>query len=131
MATDLFAVELNSYLRDHAGLSALIERRVYPGRLPDPPTLPAVVYTRVSTVGTSAMDGPLADVEARFQIDVWSERYLEAIEVADQVRAAMLGYTGDMGTRSVAIPRMSNQQDSYEEETGLYRVMTEFIIWHD
>ena len=128
---DLFAVELNKYLRDHGGLSALVDSRVYPGRLPDPPTLPALVYTRVSTVGMSAMDGPMADVEARFQIDVWSDRYLDAIKVAEQVRSALLGFTGTMGDKSVSIPRQTNDQDSYEEETKLYRVMTEFIIWHD
>lgn len=126
----MFEIELRNHLINHAGLNALINGRVYPGRLPDPPTLPALVYTRVSTVSVSAYDGPLAEVEARFQIDAWGERQSDVRQVAEQIRLALLGFNGDMGGIGTQIPRQTNDLDSYETETGLYRVITEFLIWH-
>ena len=98
--------------------------------LEDPPVLPALVYQRVSTVRDAAYDGAPEFVEARFQIDSWASTRVTARATARAVSAALLGYRGLMGGVAVAIPRQAVDFDSFEEDTRLYRVTAEFIIWH-
>ena len=126
------SADLYTYLNAHSGLSNLVETRIYPGRLPDPASghVPAVVYQLVSSPRMVAHDGVLPDTESRYQFDAWATTHVTATDVAGQLTAALLGYTGDMGSTSVAIPRRTNEFDSYEDDTGLYRVTVEFIIWH-
>ncbi len=104
--------------------------RVHPDRLPDPPALPALVYQRVSTVRGVTYDGPDELVEARFQIDSWATTRAVARANARAVTDALLGYRGVMGDVLVAVPRQPVDFDSFEEDTRLYRVTAEFIIWH-
>lgn len=130
-STVVFEPALVAYLKGYAGLSAEINGRVYPGRLPDPPALPAVTYQRVSTIRVADYDGMVTEASARFQLDCWAETQGQARTVANQLMQALLGYNDDMQGQFVQIPEMSNDFDSYETETGLYRVITEFVIWHE
>ena len=119
-----------AYLKTVSGYNDLVSGRIHPGRLPDPPVLPATVFQRVSTVRETAHDGPIHMVWGRFQFDTWATTQATARTVARELTRAMLGFSGLMGVEKVAIPRQSNDMDMYEEETGYYRVMSEFVIWH-
>lgn len=107
-----------------------VDGRVYPGHLPDPPVLPALVYQRIATRRPVSFDGPSAFVRARMQLDVWAASYGEARTIADRLRQVLVGYRGPMGALEVAIPEQVGDLDMFEPDTGLYRVMTEFYIWH-
>lgn len=126
----MFEPELFEYLKADSGLNSLIAGRIYPLRLPDPHTLPAMTYQRISTVGRVAHDGALPDVESRFQFDIWSNRYGDGRSVFVALTNALLGFNAHMGDIQVSIPSQPRALDDYETETGLYRVMTEFMIWH-
>lgn len=119
---------LVAYLREHV---PSVGSRVHPGVLPDPPVLPAITYTRVSTRRPVTYDGPHGFVRTRMQLDVWAPSRSQARAVADELRRALLGYRGRMGETEVAIPEQSIDEDLDEPEDGLARVMTEFIIWHE
>lgn len=124
--------QLVSHLQNDSQLSVLIDGRVYPGHLPDPYLVPAVVYQRISTVREVDYSGAIiAPSEARFQFDVWSKSQGQTRTVAGALRASLLGFAGGMGPFYVGIPRQTNDLDMFEDDTNLYRVMTEFIIWHD
>lgn len=119
---------LVAYFREHV---PSVGGRVHPGVLPDPPVLPAITYTRVSTRRPVTYDGPQSFVRTRMQIDVWAPSRSQARAVADELRRALLGVRGRLGEMEVAIPAQTIDQDLYEPEDGLARVMTEFIIWHE
>lgn len=123
--------QLVAYLKDHAGLSALVDGRIYPDVLPDPHTLPALVYQRVSRPRDVTHDGPLPEAQSRYQIDVWGHSRKSVRTVALELSRALLGFSGYMGTTHVAIPSQPQEIDMYETETGYYRELTEFIIWHE
>jgi hypothetical protein len=126
----LFESALVAYLRADSGLNALINGRVHPGRLSSPGEYPALVYQRISTVRRAGYDGRMPLVEARFQFDAWADRQASARQVAQTLTDALLGFNGEMGGYTVQVPRQSNDMDMFEDDAGLYRVMTEFIIWH-
>lgn len=76
-------------LAGFAGLAALAGTRIYPGARPQGALLPAVVYQRISTVRFSAMGVDSGVVKARVQLDAWALTFTAALDVKEQVRAAL------------------------------------------
>lgn len=122
--------QMVAYLKTVTPYNTLVSGRIYPDRLPDPPVLPATVYQRVSAPRDAAYDGPLGFNWSRYQFDTWALTRAEARSVARELSRAMLGFSGMMGVTHVAIPSQPQDIDMYETETGYYRVMSEYIIWH-
>lgn len=130
---------LVSYLSGYAGLSALISGRVYNRRVPQGAAIPCLTFFRVSTprthtMQTSGASGELAN--PRFQFDAWGAAPGTAKDITDQLRAALNGKTGSIGTapNSVTI-RAGLVEDEAEEEpdvdAALYRRRSDFVIWQE
>ena len=85
-------------LSTHAGLSALVSTRVYPGgKMPQNTEYPALTYGWVSSERISAMGSDTGIVRARLQVDVWAETYLSVRATAVQVRAALKRWSTTTG----------------------------------
>lgn len=76
-------------LTTHAGLSALTVLRVYPLKMPQDVTLPAIVWQRISGERVGAMGADTGLVLARFQFTVWDDDFDGLIAVAEQLRLAL------------------------------------------
>ena len=103
-------------------LSTLAGGRVFPNIAPNNVQKPYVVYARVS----SAPDNTLADgapVEnTRLQVDCFDITYAAAVALAETVKAAM---------KSSAITHvLLLEQDQFEPEALLHRVILDFSIWN-
>lgn len=103
----------------------LVASRIYPLLLPQTPTLPAIVYLRVSGPRVQSHDGDSALQHPRFQFSCWAETYAGALAVAEEVRLALQGLT----TAGVGI--FENMLDLYDAETGWFQVPVDITIWHD
>ena len=94
---------LGSYLINYTGLTNLVSSRIYLLRMPDTGnTLPCVTFQRIDTPRTHAHDtsgtgGDLA--HPRFQFDAWAETYASAKAINEQIRAALNGKTGSIGSQ--------------------------------
>lgn len=132
------AVEIGlvSYLKAYAGLTALVSTRVYPFMIPQGATLPCVTYQRIDTPrylahGDAGATGTLA--RPRFQLNAWAATLSEAMAVAYQLRAALNGKTGSIGTSPNAVTvraiLVDNEMQDYEPETELFRVITDYLVW--
>ena len=119
---------LSSYtgLTDLVGTSPV---RVYPLKLPQNPTYPAVTYCRVSTVRPSAMGSDTGDAQSRVQVDSWDSTELGTLNVSEQVRAALQRWTGTAGGVQVTHGHVANQMMVYEEDVQKWRVIQDFILW--
>ena len=118
------------YLDNHAGLSGEVDSRIYPNLLPQDPTLPAVVYHRISTPRLVALERSLLP-QGRFQFDCWAETFQEAKAVAEQVKLALDVYSGAMGDETVEVSLIDDERDDYEPETKRWRSMVEVVIWYE
>ena len=119
-----------AYLRDHALLQPVLRGRIYPLRLPQNPTFPAVTYQRVSTTAQTAHDGPVSLLTTRLQLDVWGERYADVKYVAELLHLALLGWSGIIGTSKIWITGQLGEVDLQDPDTQLYRVSMDFAIHH-
>lgn len=129
---------LASYLETFAGLVALIGDRVYPMRLPQTAIIPCLTYQRISTprISTHQSSGATGDlVYPRFQFDAWASTGKAAKAITDQVRAALNGKTGEIGTapRNITIRSALAESEvpKFEPEIKLHRSQSDYIIWHE
>lgn len=109
---------------------ALAANRVYPVKLPQNFTLPAITYSKVSGVRVQSHDGPSNLAYPRFQISCWGNKYLAAKQLAEEVRQDMDCYSGAMGGTTVQVSRLINEVDFHNPEVGVYQIALDFYIWH-
>jgi hypothetical protein len=128
---------LHSYLSTYGGLVALIAARVYPMKIPQGATLPCLTYQRISTARelTHQSLGATGDLASpRFQFDAWAASQKAAKLIIDQVRAALNGKTGEIGTApnniTIRAALVEDETPEYIPEAKLYRCRSDFMIWH-
>lgn len=118
------------YLTAHAGLSALIGDRLYPMRLPEGVTFPAMTYQRISTPRMRSHSGPSGLASPRFQYDCWDVTYAGAGAVARELRLALDGYRGGMGQIETFANFLEDERDDFDPATDQFRVIVDAIVWH-
>lgn len=123
---------VRAYMLADATISGLIGTRYYPLKMPQVPTLPLIVYTKVSGPRLHDMDGS-SIAEPRFQIDSWADTYVGAKALANAVRERLDSYTGPVGSPAdtVHFAYLLNEQDLYDDESKYWRVSMDFEIVHD
>jgi len=115
---------LRTYLIADTTVKDLIGSRVYPSRLPDNPTLPAVVYQKISTT-YDIPSGHVAATRSRIQLDAWDDSQLVAWSVSEAIHAAL-----DVGSATgIHASFPEDSECSYDVDSGLYRVRDDFFIW--
>ena len=95
------------------------------------PQLPAVVYTLISdpvSISVSAVD---QIHESRYQIDVYTRKYLQTKQLAHQVARALHNHTADLGGYPVQRVLLENTMDGFEEHAKLHRQILTFVIYHN
>lgn len=105
-------------------------QRVYPQRLPQQPTLPAMTYLMVSDPIEHTHSGPSSLGHPRFQLDCWGSTYLEAKHCARQIMALMSAYVGMMGDVEVNASLPLEARDNEDPETGRHWVSIDVVIWY-
>lgn len=120
----MFSTALRTYLLSVPEITASIGSRLYPGWIPENAPMPSVAYLEVSGVRHHDIDVAYP----RYQFSCFSTRYLEAKEVADEIRNALQRYKGDMGNTRVIQGVHEGSFEQYERDTGIYHVAIDFKI---
>lgn len=113
-------------LTDFAELAgALVAGRVYPQGAAPPYVGTYINYARINAVEEATLDsnGGLGNlVNTRLQIDVYSLAFADAQAAAVALKAALKNWA--LQNLTIA------EQDMYEPDTKLHRVMIQISIWH-
>lgn len=108
-----FESGLDTYLKAHAGLAALVGARIYPDVMPPGTSADCVTW---QVVGGRELH--LADyVEPRVLVKSWSKTRLSTIAIDAQVRAALEAFHGTIGGYHVRVMTELGG-DRYEQDTG-------------
>ncbi len=105
--------------------SAIFAGRVYPAGSEEAPVPPYATFFRVAAIEGATLDlngGTGNETNTRLQVDVWSLSYLEAQAKAGAVKAALKGWP----VENVLL----GEQDVFESDTKLHRVMLDISTWH-
>lgn len=125
---------IRAHLVANGGVSALIGTRLYPLVLPQDPTYPAIVLTRVSGVREHSHDGPSLLSTSRLQLDCIAPTAAAAKNVADKVRLALDGFRGTMGGAGgveVNGAWLEDERDGYDDELRVYSASVDYMVLHN
>lgn len=120
---------LFTHLTTDANVSAIVDARVYPLRLMQGYTLPALTYQRISTERKPTLSGPNERVVGRFQINCFAATYSAARALADKVRISLDGRKGTLGSEDdVGGISIQGEWEDDDQQTDVYRIMLDFRI---
>jgi uncharacterized protein DUF3168 len=131
----MIEASLETYLKNNAGIAALVASRIYPQLIPENPTYPAISYEKTSGEHERSLTGSSGLAMADFELECWAKTYGGAKSVADAVRNALDGFSGMMGTDAVSEVHLDSDSDLFEISAGnemqrLYGVQLSLTIWY-
>tara|TARA_R110000765_G_scaffold372450_2_gene462871 strand:+ start:521 stop:916 length:396 start_codon:yes stop_codon:yes gene_type:complete len=112
-------------------VNALVSGRIYHERMPQNSTMPAIVFSRVSTSQNSLLDGVDTLTQARIQFDIYGDTSSSVRDLATKVRALFNGHRGDLGGAAVQFATLDSELDSgfFDGDEERRRIITDFIFW--
>jgi len=113
-----------------AYLNNLVDGRMYPGRLPQEPTYPAITYLRVSDNGIIAHDGAGDLNTARFQFDCHGT-HAQADATATALQKTLNCFSGIMGGEGgveIHGAFWKNTHDAFSGKTNIDKISIDFKI---
>ena len=108
-----------------------ITTRVRPLVLDDPDALPAVVVTPISEPLIERFGGLPAHATPRVQVDAYADTFDGAESLGAAVYAALQDYSGTSEAVVIQIIRQLTATPVWESETGRYRAMRDFEVFHN
>lgn len=116
---------LTAYLLAQTGLTALIGRRFRFDELPQGEKLPAVVCQCISNIPIHTHQGQSKTGKPNYQFTIYASSRAGAWAVADQIRAALCDYRGDMkGLRVQRITLLNDIPSTETTSDGTIKVHT-------
>lgn len=115
-----------------AGVTALVEQRVWPGRRTQGSALPSVVTHRIDGGREYHLKGDSGLSVARMQIDCWGDSYASAKRTARAVIAAMSAARWSAGgVRFDGVFIEDESDDTFDEgEETLFRTRLDLMVHH-
>jgi hypothetical protein len=110
---------------------AALTTRCYPVMLPQNPTYPLILYTKISGERAHHLSGVSGHAHPRFQVEAWAETYTAAKTLAEAIREALDGYMGTDSGVEIGSCLIDSEHDIYEPELKVYRVLQDYMIWHE
>ncbi len=105
-----------------AALSGVAGGRVYPNVAPNNVQKPYLVYMRVASSQENTLADGIPVENTRMQIDCFDTTYAAVVALAEAVKAAMKvsGITN----------LLLMEQDQFDSDALLHRVILDFSLWH-
>ncbi len=123
--------DLRTHLIADAPVTALVVSRIYPIKLPQNPTYPALTYEFISDIPHRSLGGDSDLERVRARIHCWAATYTGAIDLAAKVRTAVGDFSGLMGTTTVRSVKFETWNDLYDDVPEVYRRVADFYIAHN
>jgi len=121
---------LRTHLIADSPVTALVVARIYPLKLPNKPTYPALTYEVISDIPYRRLEGDDAREKIRVRVDCWAETYVGSVDLARKVRTAVADFSGLMGATPVSSAKFESWTDIFEDVPEVYRRVVDFMITH-
>lgn len=108
----MIAVKLGKYLNTRTAIQNRLSNRIYPNRAPQTQKeLPYAIVTTVSGSPDYSLTGEIADLAKIVQVDVYSQEYIHAVEIADLIRQEISFFDGTWDETVVKSCTVENELD--------------------
>lgn len=106
----------------YAGVTALIGTRMYPVKLPQDVTYPALTYAVIAAPREHLMVADAGVIGALIQVSVWAETMATAKALAIQVAASLNRFHGTVLGVVIQETWIENESDGWEDEAKVYHI---------
>ena len=124
---------IKSLLSGSSSVAAVVGARIYPGKLPQNTTMPAIAYEYVSGMEMPPIDAAAGQqlVRSRVQVNAMGKNYGDVKAVQEAVRLALLYRSGVIaGVTVLSITRDVIGPDSRDDELALYLQPVDYMVLH-
>jgi hypothetical protein len=136
---------LRAFLLADATIAAAVGTRIYPQKLPQAVTYPAITILRVSAPRANVLKGKASLARPRYQIDCWvrettgATAFTVAQDLGGAVRSRLEGYNGVMTDPTTSPPTdyqtgvtFDDERDLFDPDVngGYFRWSGDFFVWH-
>lgn len=125
--------DLRAFILADSTVLSLVSARMYPHKLPQSPTVPAISYEVISEVRGHTMGGRDKLPATRVQIDAWATTYAQASQLGDAILFRLDAYRGLLnGSPSTEVSGVfaDTQRTMFDSEPELHRVSRDFFLFH-
>ena len=125
--------DLVAYLKSLPAITGILgsSSSISPWPVEQNPVFPYLTYFRVSNKTVNSMtSGSSGLVRTVLQFDCWARRRIETWDLADELRKALLGFKGVMGSTTIQNVVEVQMMDWYEEEDQVARRTLRLGIWY-
>jgi hypothetical protein len=124
---------INSLLGADSGVGAVVGSRIYPSRLPQNTTMPAMAYEVISGTELTPIDAQAGYqvMRTRMRITAMGKNYIDVKNAIEAVRVACLYKSGTIaGVKVISITRDNVGPDLRDDELSIYLQSIDFIVMH-
>lgn len=124
----MIGAAIRKILTDNPDFTAIAGTSVYPLRVPQSKTFPAVTYQIISNSPTYCKQGDVGLDRKRIQINIFAKHYDQQEALAGIIRTSLSGYSGlIMGSDILAI-KYETETDLFENGAETYFKTQDFTI---
>ena len=121
---------LRTLMVNDAGVSAKVGTRVYGVKLPQKPTLPAIVFFRVTEDPVYDTSGMTGLSSGRFQVDCWDKNLKGSRDLKEAVRKLLSGFKGTANGETIDGSFLESAGDLYDPDLDAHRASIDFLVWY-
>lgn len=122
--------DIRTYLLAQPAIAGEIGTRLYPVKLPQAVTYPALSYQQIGGTTERHLQGRSTLKWARLQVDAWAPTIAAAQTIADAVADALDGYRGQAGNILITDSWQDSRSDGYEDDAEIHRTTLDFQIYY-
>jgi hypothetical protein len=119
--------EVHDYVIADPTVAGLIDTRMYPNKLPQGATLPALRFQLITQPRLRNLGGGAGRATPLLQIDCFAKGYVAAKALAAAVRARIGDFNGTL-TSSRAVIAIETERDDYDDTVKADRVIQDYRI---
>jgi len=123
--------DLKTYLLTRTAITDILGSRIYYQKLLQDPTLPALTYSRISTVRNRSHSGDSSLTRARIQYSCWGATPDDVEDLADAIESEMKSFSGTAGSTTVYASIVENRISLLDEESKYYHVPLDLMIQYN
>jgi hypothetical protein len=103
---------------------------VFPMQLPEASTLPAIVYSVLSSYRVTSMQGTNRTEKRRLQVDCYGHHYEDAKLLMQPIKDCLLSFRGPLADGTYMQGAfLIGELDAFEDAPFLYRGVLDFDVW--
>tara|TARA_R110002074_G_scaffold383239_1_gene563449 strand:- start:473 stop:868 length:396 start_codon:yes stop_codon:yes gene_type:complete len=114
-----------------SNLNAIISGRIYHERMPQNATMPAILFSRVSTSQNSMLDGIDTLTQVRIQLDIYGDTSASVRDLSTKLRTLLNGHAGDLGGSAVQFARLDSEIDAgfFDGDEERRRIISDYMFF--